>query len=392
MKVEYINDNMLDGIDYDFNLIRKEYKKLGCPKTVYNPCHLPFENAKWLITLSERARGKTTNLLLFGMCIYKLYGTGICYLRSSEHMIAPKVSKDMFSNIISWGYVDKLTDGKYNTITYKSRRWYYAKVDDEGKIVEQDQNPFCLMLSIDKNEDYKSVLETKNDFIIFDEFIERNYYMLQFVMLCDLIKTIGRERKSPVICLCANTIDIQSPYFTELQIRDRIQNMVQGENELITTPKGTRVYFEILGKKVEKADKKQKELNRLFYGFDNPKLASITGASTWAIDNYPHPPKEFRTVERRRYIYYNDKYISLDICESEEGKIFINCHLATKIYEDSIIYSLDFSLDKLHRYGRGKTKKDKWVFDKYDNNLFTYSDNSIGSLVEKYMMNINKKY
>lgn len=391
MKVEFINDNPLDGIKYDFDLIRKEYKKLNCPKTVYNPCHLPFEQAKWLVTLSERARGKTTNLLLFGMCLHKLYGTGICYLRSSEHMIAPKVSKDMFSNIISWGYVDKLTDGKYNTIIYKSRRWYYAKVDENGEVSEKDLNPFCIMLSIDKNEDYKSVLETKNDFIIFDEFIERNYYALQFVMLCDLIKTIARERKSPVICLCANTIDINSPYFSELQIRDRIQNMEQGEHDIITTPLGTRVYFEILGKKVAKANKKQKEINKLFYGFSNPKLASITGDSTWAIDNYPHPPKDFTTIERRRYILYNDKYISLDICVTDDDKTFINCHFVTKIYDDSIIYSLDFSLDRLHRYGTGITKKDKWIFKHYDNNLFTYADNTIGSLVEKYLMNVKKR-
>lgn len=392
MKIEYINGNPLDGIDYDFNLIRKEFKKLGCPNTVYNPCHLPFESAKWLITLSERARGKTTNLLLFGMCIYKLYGTGICYLRSSEYMIAPKVSKDMFSNIISWGYVDKLTDGKYNTIIYKSRRWYYAKADEKGDIQEKDPNPFCLMLAIEKNEDYKSVLETKNDFIIFDEFIERNYYALQFVMLCDLIKTIARERKSPVICMCANTIDINSPYFNELQIRDRIENLQQGESEIITTSLGTKVYFEILGKKQAKANKKQKELNKLFYGFNNPKLASITGSSTWAMDNYPHPPKDFKTIERRRYIHYNDHYISLDICQSTDGTIFINCHFVTRIYEDSIVYSLDFSTDRNHKYGKGTTKKDKWIFSKYDNNLFTYADNSIGSLVEKYIMNIKKKY
>ena len=391
MKVEYINNNPLDGVLYDFDLVRKEYKKLNCPSIVYNPCHLPFEEAKWLITLSERARGKTTNLLLFGMCLYKLYGTGICYLRSSEYMIAPKVSKDMFSNIISWGYVDKLTDGKYNTIIYKSRRWYYAKVDENGDIIEKDINSFCMMLAVEKNEDYKSVLETKNDFIIFDEFIERNYYALQFVMLCDLIKTIARERKSPVICLCANTIDINSPYFNELQIRDRIQNMEQGESEIITTELGTKVYFEILGKKQKKANKKQKELNKLFYGFKNPKLASITGSSTWAMDNYPHPPKHFETLQRRRYIYYNDRYISLDICKSEEDTLFINCHFVTKIYEDSIIYSLDFSTDKFHKYGKGTTKKDKWIFDMFDNNLFTYADNTIGSLVEKYLMNVKKK-
>lgn len=390
MKIEYINDNPLDGINYDFDLIRKEYKKLGCPKNVYSPLHLPFEKAKWFVTLSERSRGKTTNLLLLGMCFYKLYGTGICYLRSSEHMIVPKVSRDMFSNIISWGYVEKLTDGKYNTVIYKSRRWFYARINEEGEIEEKDLEPFCIMLAIEKNEDYKSVLETKNDFIIFDEFIERTYYQLNFVMLCDLIKTIGRDRKSPLIFLAANTIDYNSPYFSELEIRERVQKMLQGDSDLITTPRGTKVYVEILGKKVAKANKKQKELNKLYYGFSNPKLASITGDTTWAIDNYPHPPKKFKTIERRRYIYYNDKYIALDICQTEDGIIFINCHFATNTYEDSIIYSLDFHADINHRYGFGNSKKDKWLFKKYEENLFTYADNSLGSMVEKYIMNVRR--
>ena len=146
MKREYINGNKQNGIKYDFNEINKLFKSLNIPKDVYNPTHLPFDSCKWFVTLSERSRGKTTNLLLYGMCIYQLYHTGTCYIRSSEPMIVPKQSKDMFSNIISWGYVEKLTDGIYNTITYKSRRWYFAHVDEDGNIDNQDADAFCIML------------------------------------------------------------------------------------------------------------------------------------------------------------------------------------------------------------------------------------------------------
>lgn len=385
MKIEYINGNKLDGIKYDFNFLRNEFKRLKCPKDVYNPSHLPFESCKWFVTLSERARGKTTNLLLFGMLIWWHYGTGICYLRSSEQMIVPKASKDLFSNIISWGYVEKISNGKYNTIIYKSRRWYFAFTDTDGEIVNQAIEPFCIMLSIDKNEQYKSVLETKNDFIIFDEFIERYYYPQQFILLCDLIKTIARARQSVIICLSANTIDLNSPYFNELQIRDKIENMTQGDTEIVTTPKGTKVFVEILGKKTARAGKKQSIINKLYYGFDNPKLASITGSDTWAMYNYPHTPKEFKILVKNHYLEYNDKLIQLEICESTEGTIFINCHLATNTYDDSIIYSLDFSTDINYRYMRGITEIDKFIWGKYDINMFTYSDNAIGSLVEKFV-------
>jgi hypothetical protein len=241
------------------------------------------------------------------------------------------------------------------------------------------------MLSIDKNEQYKSVLETKNDFIIFDEFIERFYYPNQFVLFCDLCKTIIRQRSSAIICLSANTIDLQSPWFNELQIREKIETMGQGDQETITTPKGTRVYMEILGKKTFKANKKQQLFNRLYYGFDNPKLASITGSDTWAMYNYPHTPDKFKIIDKRHYLEYNDKLINLEICESVEGRIFINCHPATNTYDDSIIYSLSFSTDINDRYMFGFTKRDHLIWDKYDANLFTFSDNTVGSLIDKYV-------
>ena len=391
MNLEYINDNPLDGVKYDFNFLKNEYKKLKCPKDVYNPCHLPFDSAKWFVVLSERARGKTTNLLLFGMLIWWHYGRGICYIRSNEQMITPKFSKDLFSNIISWGYVEKISGGKYNTVQYKSRRWYFAHVDEEDETDLISQEPFCIMLSVDKDEDYKSVLETKNDFIIFDEFIERYYYPQQFIMFCNVCKTILRERQSGIIILSANTIDKLSPYFNELMIMDEIENLGQGENKLITTPKGTRVYFEILGKKTQKAGKKQSLFNKLYYGFDNPKLVSITGTDTWAMDNYPHTPREFKILQKNHYILFNDKLINLEICESIEGTIFINCHLATKTYDDSVIYTLEFFTDqRRYRYQFGITSVDKFIWNKYKQNLFTYSDNSIGSLVEKFVIGCTK--
>ena len=385
MKIEYINGDPLQGVDYDFNFLRNEFKRLKCPKDVYNPCHLPFESCKWFITLSERARGKTTNLLLFGMLIWWYYGTGICYVRSNEAMIMPKASKDLFSNIVSWGYIEKISKGKYNNVFYKSRRWYFSHVNEDGETDLISDEAFCIMLSIDKNEQYKSVLETKNDFIIFDEFIERYYYPNQFVLFCDLVKTIVRQRSSAVICLSANTIDLQSPWFNELMIRDKIENMAQGDQETLTTPKGTRVFMEILGKKTFKANKKQQFFNRLYYGFDNPKLASITGSDTWAMYNYPHTPTKFKILDKRHYLEFNDKLVNLEICESEEGRLFVNCHLATKTYDDSIIYSLEFSTDINRRYMFGFTKRDNLIWNKYDDNLFTYADNTIGSLIDKYI-------
>ena len=74
---EYINNDKKLGLKYDFNLVKKEFKKLKIPKDVYNPSKLPLDAAKWYISMSPRGVGKTTNILLLGMVMNKLYGTEI---------------------------------------------------------------------------------------------------------------------------------------------------------------------------------------------------------------------------------------------------------------------------------------------------------------------------
>ena len=73
-----------------------------------------------------------------------------------------------------------------------------------------------------------------------------------------------------------------------------------------------------------------------------------------------------------------------------ELTLFVNVHLATRTYSDSIIYNLDFDLDKNHRFGFGYDKADKLIWDLYKKNLFTYADNTIGELVESYVKECRK--
>lgn len=393
MKVEYIDNKPQNGIKYDYGFLRKVFRGLKIPKDVYDPTHLPFEHAKWFLTMSERSRGKTTNLLLFGLCIWWYYHTPLCYIRSRESMIMPKVSKDLFSGITMWGYIEKLTDGEYNGLLYKSRRWFLCYRNEDGIIEKQQEDACCLMLSIDKNEDYKSVLVTNSDFLLFDEFIEHAYYPNQFILLCDLIKTIARDRQSVMICLASNTIDNTSPYFYELEIAEQVENMTQGESTTITTERGTSVFVEILGKKPPKSNKRQRLLNKLYYGFSDPKLVSITGDATWSMDNYPHTPNKYEVIQRKRYVRFKDKLIAMDLCASEDGVLFIHFHLATRTYPDSIIYSLNTdNLDYNNRYGLGFTKEDKKLFKDFkDRGLFRYANNTIGTYIDAYYKEYDAK-
>lgn len=392
MKIEYHENDKKKGINYDFSLIRKEFKKLKIPNDVYNPLTIPFEWSKFNILLSPRSKGKTTNILLLGLIFNKIYGTKLQYIRSSHDMITPSKAGSLFSVIVQNGYIEKLTGGKYNNVKLHWGSWYYTKIDDKGEIVEQS-GEIMKMLSIDRAEKYKSSYNApEGDFIIFDEFIGKYYPPNEFVRFLDLFKTIQRDRISPIIFMLANTIDRESEYFNELEIYEEIHTLEMGEDIKVTTEKGTPIYIAILNND-DKLQKKQKIQNSLFYGFKNPRISSITGTD-WAHVAYPHLPPvrtEDKLIDRRHYIQYSNRLINLEIRFCEELGLYIYCHRATRIYDDSIIYTNDNMIkNKQYRFLFGSTNLDKKIFTLYNQNKWYYQNNTIGSQVNNYIQTSKK--
>lgn len=385
MKKEFIDGKRTNGIIYDYPTIRKEFRKLKIPTEFYNPSKSPFDKCKWFINLSDRSTGKTTNWLLFGMTMNKLYGTVIQYVRQTNEMITPRNSKNLFDTILDNNYVSKLTDGKYNTIVYKAKRWYYAIADDNGEIIEQKNNHFMCMLSIDNAENYKSSYNAPyGDIIIFDEFIGKYYYRNEFVRFNDLLKTIIRDRQAPIIVLLANTIDRNSQYFNELEIYNTVQQMKQGDSEIITSERGTNIYVEILESGVKK-QKTRSIVNTLFFGWKNPLISSITG-DDWAINNYQHIPQyNSTTILKRYYLEFNNTLLALDVRSCKELGIYVAVHRATRSYDDSIIFTIG-EIDKSNkRFRFGFSNSDKRLWEMYKRNKFYYASNDLGSLLDNYV-------
>lgn len=392
MKIEYHENDKKKGIKYDFNVIRKEFKKLKIPNDVYNPLTIPLEWSKFNVLLSPRSKGKTTNILLLGLIFNKIYGTKLQYIRSSHDMITPSKAGSLFSVIVQNGYIEKLTGGKYNNVKLHWGSWYYTQIDDKGEIIEQSEE-IMKMLSIDRAEKYKSSYNApEGDFIIFDEFIGKYYTPNEFVRFLDLFKTIQRDRISPIIFMLANTIDRESEYFNELEIYEEIHTLEMGEDIKVTTEKGTPIYIAILNND-DKLQKKQKIQNSLFYGFKNPRISSITGTD-WSHVAYPHLPQvrtDDKLVDRRHYIQYSNRLINLEIRFCDELGLYVYCHKATRVYDDSIIYTNDSIIkNKQYRFLFGSTNLDKKIFTLYNQNKWYYQNNTIGSQVNNYIQTSKK--
>lgn len=368
----------------DHKKARKAYKKLGVPDLYFDPTLCPLEAAKYFTIVTERSTGKTTNVLLYGLICNKLFGTVIQYIRQSDNMLAPKNAKTLFNTIIECGYVQKLTDGKYNSMVYKSRRWYYCKVDDTG-IIETAQDPCVQCLSIDNDEIYKSTLNQPNgDLIIFDEFCARRHLSDEFVLFCDLLSTIIRSRNDGVtVWMLGNTIDRYEYYFDELEISDYMKYLQVGDHMLINTSKGTPIYIEIY--KPHNTTLKER-VNAAFFGFNNSKLNAITGAD-WLIVPYQHIDKmdEREVIDDTHFVRYEKNLVQLEVCNSEKYGLHIICHKANDTErKNAIYYTCDQMHDIRYRYRYGHSKIDRMIWTLYDRKLFFYATNSDAAIIHKY--------
>ena len=390
MKIKYYDNDPTHGIIYDWRLIEKEYNKLPRPRGAYNPFNVhTIDSGRWIVDLSERNTGKSTNWLLLAMIMNKLYNIECAYIREIIDMIMPKHSMEMFNTILSWGYVEHITEGKYDSIVYESRRYYYYNSETKEKALK----PFLLALSLDENEKNKSSLQLPDtDFIIFDEFISRRNYNDEFILLNDTIKTIIRERDSPLIILMANTTDLHSFWFKELTVYDHIQNMIPGDRREITTEEGTIVDIALIGNKPEEMSEHKQKHNAKFFGFPNPKLNSIKGGG-WAIRVYPHPPKlpNRKLINQNRFIRHNGYILQLELYHDASMGCFVVVHPTSELRDDSVCYVLDVQLeDKRFKFKWGVRKVDLLYLKLYKANKWFYATNLDGTLVDDYMRNLEK--
>ena len=389
--MKYIENKQEYGIEYDLKPIIKKYKSLKIPSDVYTPPITVLEKAKYIFNLSDRSRGKTTNWLLLGMCFNSEYGTIIQYIRQTEEMTRESYLKELFNVINTYDngrYVLEITNGYYNNVGYErsTKTFYYRCVDDDGKEITRKEDYFCKVLSIDKNYDIKSTYNAPmGDFIIFDEFISKYYRINECINFFDLLSTIIRQRKSPVVIMLSNTINRNSPYFEEFEISKEVKNMKSGDKKYITTPLGTVIYVELLE---QNKTIKKKDHNRLFFGFNNPKLASITGSDGWSHEVVQHIPKKddnMEVIENRLYMEISPyEFLNIEIVRyNERNCLFV--HRATKTYKDSIILSNSAQYGNNILYGMGNRKINKLLLDALETRTIYYSTNEVGSDFKNYI-------
>ena len=389
--ISFFDNKEEHGIRYDWGLIKREFRKLKTPPEVYDPTSVPIESVNYVIDLSTRSFGKTTQWILMGLLMHELYGTTPIIIRQTEEMTAPKHAASLMDVIRTYDggrYIRQLTENRWNDVTIKARKIYYCLRDDRGDIVEKCSDSVIYLLTLEENMDIKSVFNApRGDLIIFDEFVSDMYRTNEFVTFCDELKTVIRSRISPRVVLLSNTINLTSPYFRELEISKEVRKLHTNESIVVTTELGTKIYVRISD---TPATKHKGLLNSLFFGFKNPQLAAIRGGDTvWNFRQVPRilTSDEDVYLDRKLKIDTMDEILSVDFVSTPDRGLVANIHPG-EIHDDSIVLTMSDIWDRQHRKGLGFGQREKMLELLIDRGKVYYSDCETAAVLEHYIAEV----
>ena len=375
---------------WDWKLIRKEWRKLGMPKdVVYDPFHIPLDvnnvnHCSYYMLFSKRGVGKTTTMLILGLILFKLYGVVTQYIRQKEDQLRPKFAQELMKTVLSCGYIEKLTEGRWNYAYYYANKWVFCRITESGKIEEKTNIHFMYELSVDQSFTYKSNYNAPyGDWIIFDEMLGKSYNN-EFIYFMDILSTIIRKRQGVRIILLSNSIDEYSEYFEEFEIEEQVKRLKRGDCDICTSSGGTKIYVE----KIDQNDKNAARLNKEYFGFKNPMLYAITGEGDWNVQICKHwdLDDDPELIDRTHYIKMGLNLVRLELMRSEKYGFLVRVKKATKIYPDSVIYTMDEIEDARFRHCKGYSNVDRFLWGLLERDLWHYRTNSQKNFIDKYEM------
>lgn len=196
--------------------------------THYNMDNIDAENADINLIYGERSNGKSYQV--------KHKKAVIKYLKTKKRFILMRRWKEEISASSIEQYfkdvdVEKLTDGRYNTIIVWSRKIYLAKyeVGEDGsfKTTKGEYIGYVVALSTEQNYAGASYLDVED--IIFEEFMSRSAYIQnEPTKLMNFYCTVDRKRGTTRLWLVGNSITRVCPYIEEWGLHEIISRQKQG--------------------------------------------------------------------------------------------------------------------------------------------------------------------
>lgn len=354
-------------------------------RTYYSLDRILSRKATYNMIIGERSNGKTYACLKLGLTRYVEAGEQMALIRRWDTDYKGKNGQSMFDSLERNGVIQELTGGEWTGVYYWSGRWYLCRYDENGKR-ERDDVPFCYAFAVSTGEHDKSTSYPGIKTVVFDEFLTRTQYLPnEFVLYMNLLSTIIRDRADVKIFMLGNTVNKFCPYFGEMGLT-HIWKMKQGDIDVY------RYGESKLTVAVEycKANKEGKPSD-VYFAFDNPKLAMITGGE-WEIDIYPHSPYKYRPkdVLFTYWIQFDRHLLQCEVIQYEDA-YYTYIHRKTgdiKHPERDLVFSPEWSPLPNWRRNLLRPTDDigKKIMLHYKQDKIFYQDNEIGEIVRNYMI------
>lgn len=348
------------------------------------------KGADYNLIFGERSNGKTYAALSYGIEQFVKTGAQMAYIRRWMEDLRGKRSENLFANHAVNGFIEKVTDGKFNEVFYMGNKWFLSYYDKEKGKRFPDDVPFCYGFSLSAQEHEKSSSYPRVKTIVFDEFLTRQYYLPdEFMLFMNLLSTIIRQRDDVKVFMLGNTVNKYCPYFTEMGLK-QVPIMEQGTIDIYKFGEGGAVVA------VEYCSSivKDKASNKYFC-FNNQNLQMITGGK-WELAVYPHLPTKYKPkdVLFTYYIKFNDVTLQGNIIQIGNEN-FTYIHMKTtpiKEEDTALIYSLEMNgkPNYKRRLMSSATYLEQQVARYFAIDKVFYQDNEVGEIVRNYLVTSSK--
>lgn len=350
-----------------------------------------FPDVLYYLLMGERGPGKTYTCLEYALEKYLTSGgkEQFAYIRRNEVDYSMKRGATLFDNLMNNGVIERLTNGEYNAVEYTSMRFYLLKIDREKGTRIRAPEPFGYSFALTSMVHDKSSAYPRVTTIIFDEFISPDYYLDdEFTKLAHTISTIKRRRKNVKIFMLGNTVNIYCPYFKDMGLYN-VKEMEPGDINMYHYGESrlkVLVYYTDVAQKLKEMGEEDE-----YFAFNTPKLSVINNGG-WEFDIYPTmwPTYDRSDIRLTYYINFDDETVRCDIVEMDGNLItFIRPQeRAIRDPEKHYIYS-DIQSTKPYIFVRIDKPQDdimKFIWSQFVNNRVFYLNNSVGNLVDNYLM------
>lgn len=364
-------------------------EKLEPERRWYDPSDILALDATYNLIYGERGNGKT-----FAICrlILKAYfdeGLPSAYIRRLEEMVKQGNLETLFSDPNHLKYIEERSEGKYNFVKYQFHGFYLQKRDPiTGALLAKDQQPFCRTYAISTNETTKGADRGKVKYVFFDEFITRQFYLTNEVVLFqNLLETIIRKRPGVKIFMVANTVNKHCVYFKHMGLNN-VKKQKQGTIDQYLLGKAqTKIACEY----TEDNDASASAIAEQYYCFDNPQAEMIKSGS-WEFDIYRTIPQGVNQLQAETvfFIEFDENIIMGSIYIYNDNPIICLTPKTTPIKDrdNQIIYGEDISsTSPLHQMdlARTPTRAQEVILELFKQHKTYFATNDCGENVQNWL-------